>query len=81
MIAILDNRCEDDVLSTTMYLVEQTVTARPLTAVSDDPEDLTAFSPNHFLLKRVEFMPSSERQFATLVLPRSKTGPAMLALR
>ena len=39
--------------------------ARPLTAVSDDPEDLTALTPNHFLLVRenasAPFMPFSER--------------------
>ena len=49
----------------TMCLVEQTLNARPLTAVSDDPEDLTAITPNHFLLGRenasAPFMPSSER--------------------
>ena len=51
IIAILENRSyTDDVLSTTMCLVEQTLNARPLTAVSDDPEDLTALTPNHFLL-------------------------------
>ena len=66
MIAILDKRSlTDKVLSTTMCLVEQTLNARPLTAVSDDPEDLTALSPNHFLLGRenasAPFMPSSER--------------------
>ena len=66
MIAILDNRSlTDEVLSTTMCLVEQTLNARPLTAVSDDPEDLTALTPNHFLLGRenasAPFMPSSER--------------------
>ena len=66
MIAILDNRSlTDEVLSTTMCVVEQTLNARPLTAVSDDPEDLTALTPNHFLLGRenasAPFMPSSER--------------------
>ena len=45
MIAILDNRSRiDEVLSTTMCLVEQTLNARPLTAVSDDPDDLTALT-------------------------------------
>ena len=39
MIAILDYRSlTDEVLSTNMCLVEQTRNARPLTAVSDDPE-------------------------------------------
>ena len=66
MVAIMDNRSlTDEVLSTTMCLVEQTLNARPLTAVSDDPEDSTALTPNHFLLGRenasAPFMPSSER--------------------
>ena len=46
-------------------VVEQTINARPLTAVSDDPGDLTALTPNHFMLGRenasAPFMPSSER--------------------
>ena len=66
MTAILDNRSlAEEVLSTTMCPVDQTLKARPLTAVSDDPEDLTALTPNHFLLGReitsAPFMPSSER--------------------
>ena len=66
MIAILDSRSlTDEVRSTTMCLVEQTLNARPLTAVSDDPEDLTALTPNHFLLGQenasAPLMPSSER--------------------
>ena len=66
MIATLDNRIlTDEVLSTTMCLVEQSLNARPLTAVSEDPEDLTALTPNHFLLGQenasAPFMPSSER--------------------
>ena len=66
MIEILDNRSlTGEVLSTTMCLVEQTLNARPLTAVSDDPEDLTALTPNHFLLGQenasAPFTPSSER--------------------
>ena len=48
-----------------MCLVEPTLSARPLKSVSDDPEDLTALTPNHFLLGRenasAPFMPSSER--------------------
>ena len=66
MIAILDNRSlTDEVLSTTMCLVEQTLNARPLTAISEDPEDLTSLTSNHFSLGRenasAPFMPSSER--------------------
>ena len=66
MIRILDNRSvTDEVLSTTMCLVELTLNAGPLIAVSDDPEDLTALKPNHFLQGRentsAPFMLSSER--------------------
>ena len=43
MTAVLDNRSlTDEVLKTTMcFFVEQTLNAKPLIAVSDDPEDLT----------------------------------------
>ena len=66
MIAILDHRSlTDKVLSTSMCLVEQTLNAIPLTTVSDDPEDLTALTPNHFLLGResasAPFITSSKR--------------------
>ena len=68
MIAILDNwSLTDQVLSITMCPVEHTLNARPLTAVSDDPEDLTALTPNHFLLGRenasAQFM-SGNRPYA-----------------
>ena len=42
----------DDVLSTTMCLVKQILNSRPLTSVSDDPDNLEALTPNHFLLGR-----------------------------
>ena len=52
-------------MSATICFVEQTLNARPLTAVSDDPEDFRALTPNHFLLGRenasAPFMPSIER--------------------
>ena len=55
----------DDVLITTMCLVEQTLNARPLTSVSDDPDDLEALTPNHFLLGRANlatpFLPGAQR--------------------
>ena len=62
----LDNTSfTDEVLSTKMCLVEQTLNARPLTAVIDDPEDLTALTPINFLPGRQNasesFMPFSER--------------------
>ena len=43
MIAVLDGRSlTDDVFITTMCLVQQTLNARPLTSVSDDPDDMEA---------------------------------------
>ena len=42
----------DEVLTTTMCLVELTLNARPLTAASNDPKDLEALTPNRFLLRR-----------------------------
>ncbi len=45
-------RLTDEVLTTTMAIVEQVLNARPLTAVSADLEDLEALTPNHFLLGR-----------------------------
>ena len=49
--AVLGNRSvKEDVLSTTMCVVEQTLNARPLTQVSSDATNLEAIIPNHFLL-------------------------------
>ena len=53
MFAVLSNCClTGETLSTTMCSVEQLLNARPLTAVSSDPQDLEALTPNHFLLHR-----------------------------
>ena len=53
MFAILGNRrLTLPVLTTAMCMVEQTLNARPVTPVGDDPEDLEALTPNHFLLGR-----------------------------
>ena len=52
-----------EVLSTTKCIAGKRLNARPLTAVSDDPEDLTALTPKQFLLGRenasAPLMPSS----------------------
>ena len=46
MYAVLGNRSvTEDVLSTMMCIVEQTLNARPLTPVSSDVNDLEALSP------------------------------------
>ena len=51
MYAVLGSRSvTEDVLSTTMCNVEQTLNARPSTPVSSDVNDLEALTPNHFLL-------------------------------
>ena len=49
--AILGSRkFTDEILNTTMCLVEGSLNARPLTPVSDDPDSLEALTPNLFLL-------------------------------
>ena len=49
--AVLGNRSvTEDLLSTTMCIVTQTLNARPFTPVSSDVNDLEALNPNHFLL-------------------------------
>ena len=51
MYAVLGNRSvTEDVLSTTMCIVEQTLNARPLTPASSDVNDLEAMTTNYFLL-------------------------------
>ena len=51
MYAVLENRSvTEDVLSTTMCIIEQTLNARPLTPVSTDVNDFEALTLNHFLL-------------------------------
>ena len=41
-----------ETLNTTFCLVEQALNYRPLTPVSDEPNELEAVTPNHFLLGR-----------------------------
>ena len=51
--ALLKNQSpNDEGLSTLMCEVEAILNSRPLTKVSDDPNDLQALSPNHLLLLR-----------------------------
>ena len=51
MHAVLGNRSvTEDVLSTTMCIVDKTLNARPLTPISSDINDLEALTPNQFLL-------------------------------
>lgn len=45
-------RLTDEILSTTFCEAEAIVNARPLTKLSDDPDDLTPLSPNTLLLMR-----------------------------
>ena len=43
-------KLNDEVLQTTFCLVEQSLNARPLTAVSSDPNEIEVLTPNHFLI-------------------------------
>ena len=57
MYAELGNRSiTEDVLSTTMCLVEQKLNARPLIPVSSDVNDVESIAPNHFLLCKKLFV-------------------------
>ena len=47
----------DKVLSTTRCPVEQTLNSRPLSAITDNPKDPTALTPNHFMLRRTRVDP------------------------
>ena len=64
--AVLGNRSvTEDVVSTTMCIVEQTLNARPLTPVSSGVNDLEALTPNHFLLGNknvcLPYLPCAEK--------------------
>ena len=66
MIAVMDGRSSiGDVLTTTMCLVEQTLNARQLTSVSDEPDDLDNVTPHHLSLGRATL--------ATIFLPHNVT--------
>ena len=50
--AVGDALLTDVELRTLLAEVESIVTNYPITAVSDDPDDCSALTPNHFLLQR-----------------------------
>ena len=56
MYSILGNQpLTEEILQTTLCLIEQTLNGRPLTPVSYDVKDLEALTPNHFLLGKPGF--------------------------
>ena len=42
----------EDQLITTLVQIEGTINSRPLTSISDDTDDLTVLTPNHFISGR-----------------------------
>ena len=55
--AVGDALLTDVELRTLLAEVESIVNNRPITAVSDDPDDCSALTPNHFLLQRATQLP------------------------
>ena len=55
--AVADGLLSDIELSTQLAEVESVVNNRLITAVSDDLEDCSALTPNHFLLQRATQLP------------------------
>ena len=54
---VADRLLSDIELRTLLAEVESIVNNRPITAVSDDPEDCSALTPNHFLLQKATQLP------------------------
>ena len=58
-------RLPDELLATILCLTEQLLNARPLTPNSNDPTDLEALTPNHFLLGRpsiaIPYFPDAQK--------------------
>ena len=55
--AVGDGLLSDVELRTLLAEVESIVNNRPITAVSNDPDDYSALTPNHFLLQRATQLP------------------------
>ena len=55
--AVAEGLLSDTELRTLLAEVESRVNSRPMTAVSDDLEDCSARTPNHFLLQRATQLP------------------------
>ena len=65
MVTLLGNRFLTDVILTTnISLVQQTLNSRPITPAGDDPADLEALTPIHFILglakNCIPFIPNAE---------------------
>ena len=54
---VADRLLSDIELRTLLAEVESIVNNRPVTAVSDDPEDCSVLTPNHFLLQKATQLP------------------------
>ena len=59
--ALGDAEVNDEELETIFIGVESLLNWRPLTAVSDDPNDKCVLTPNHFLIEQIggDFVPES----------------------
>ena len=54
---VVDGLLNDLELRLLLAEVESIVNNRPITAVSDDPADFTALTPNHLMLQRATQLP------------------------